>query len=170
MDVIVIKLNQSVNQSSSLNILLNFPNFFFFLPGISVTALISTSANPVAVNRLAPRSGLESFPFPFPFAIPIPSFSTPALSAEKGRSSSPTAALGGESGRGQDELFSRLIVRRFWSLGEVGRSARSCWRSDLLLSSGVSLLAGDSASDFRTLDAGSGFFRRRIDMKLPRRL
>jgi len=154
-----------VDQSSSLNILLKVPNFFFFraLP-CAPSPLISTSARPVAVNRRVPISGL----FPFVISPPI----TPsAVSAVKGLPSSPPAIFGrfAGTGNGQALLFSLLGPLRFCNLGVEGRSPRKAARSDLLRSRGVSRRAGDSASDFLTFEEGSGFLRRRIDMKLPRR-
>jgi hypothetical protein len=111
-----------------------------------------------------PMSGLS------PFVSPPPT--TPsAVSDVNGLPSSPPTILGGLGGpgNGQAPLFSRDGPWRFCSLGVEGRSTRKAARSDLLRSRGVSRRAGDSASDFLTLEVGSGFLRRRIDMKLPRR-
>jgi hypothetical protein len=122
---------------------------------------MSTSASPVAVNLLDPISGL------WPFVSSPPTIP----SAVSGRPSSPPTIVGGLAGpgNGQAPLFCLLGPLRFCNLGVAGRSLRKAARSDLLRSRGVSRRAGDSASDFLTLEEGSAFLRRRIDMKLPRR-
>jgi hypothetical protein len=118
----------------------------------------------VAVNLLVPMSGLSPF-------ISSPPTTPSAVSAVNGLPSSALRVLGRlvGAGNGQALLFSRDGPLRFCSLGVEGRSLRKAARSDLLRSRGVSRRAGDSASDFLTLEEGSGFLRRRIDMKLPRR-
>jgi len=118
--------------------------------------------SPESVNRLVPTSGLS-----WPPVVPL------AASAVNGRSSFASSTNSDVPLAGNGHVALGFLFCSFGERGlpliELYDSERlTAMRSDLERSSGVSRLAGDSASDFLTLRS-SGFLRRRIDIKDPRR-